>query len=152
MPGLVRKRNMISRRKCVEQPSQKPPGKFFLSVDKEWHICAEAVVELEDFPGLDLPGNNLWRHAQVRFLQTGDFLAIRESELKSITTERGPKDQILTMTLTESQSVIVYTENIIHTQVETVERWVQTHSYLPNKRLLKLVSVLGPPQSPSLTG
>lgn len=86
MPGLVRKRNMISRRKCVEQPSQKPPGKFFLSVDKEWHICAEAVVELEDFPGLDLPGNNLWRHAQVRFLQTGDFLAIRESELKSITT------------------------------------------------------------------
>lgn len=108
-------------------------------------------VELEDFPGLDLPRNHLWRQMQVRFLQTGDFLAIRESDLKSITTERGPKDQILTVTHTEPQSVIVYTENTTHTQVETVERWVQTHSYLPNKWLLKLMSVLGPPQSPSLT-
>lgn len=93
---------MISRRKCVEQPSQKPPGKFFLSVGKEWQN---------------------WRTSLVRFLQTSDFPAIGEGDLKLvlILINTGPKDQILTMTLTAPQSVIVYAESTTHTQGETAE-------------------------------
>lgn len=63
------------------------------------------------------------RVSLVRFLQTSDFPAIGEGDLKLvlILINTGPKDQILTMTLTAPQSVIVYAENTTHKQGETVE-------------------------------
>lgn len=63
------------------------------------------------------------RISLVRFLQTSDFPAIGEGDLKLvlILINTGPKGQIFTMTLTAPQSLIVYTENTTHTQGETVE-------------------------------